>query len=47
MKTQAAVLYEMETLRPYADTRPLVIEDVVLDGPAPDEVLIEIAAAGL
>lgn len=47
MKTQAATLYEMETPRPYADTRPLVIEDVTLDGPGSDEVLIEIVAAGL
>ena len=47
MKTQAAVLYEMETPRPYADTRPLVIEDVTLDGPGTDEVLIEIVAAGV
>src|ERR671912_480727 len=47
MRTQAAVLYEMGKPRPYADSRPLVIEDLELDGPGPGEVLVEIAAAGL
>src|SRR5829696_5491902 len=47
MRTQAAALYEMSKPRPYADSRPLVIEDLDLDGPGPGEVLVEIAAAGL
>jgi alcohol dehydrogenase len=47
MRTQAAVLYEMEKPRPYADSRPLVIEDLDLEGPGDGEVLVEIAAAGL
>ncbi|MBT3268533.1 zinc-binding dehydrogenase [Candidatus Poribacteria bacterium] len=47
MKTPAAVLYEMGVRRPYAESGPLVIEDVTLDGPATDEVLLEIVAAGL
>src|SRR5215217_8061765 len=47
MRTQAAVLYEMSKPRPYAHSRPLVIEDLDLDGPGPGEVLVEVAAAGL
>lgn len=47
MKTKAAVLYEMERPRPYADTLPLVLEELDLAGPGPGEVLVEIAAAGL
>ena len=47
MRTQAAVLYEMGKPRPYADSRPLVIEDLDLEGPGPGEVLVEVAAAGL
>ncbi|MGH2541735.1 MAG: alcohol dehydrogenase catalytic domain-containing protein, partial [Ardenticatenaceae bacterium] len=47
MKTQAAVLYEMEQPAPYADSQPLVIEEVELGGPGPGEVLVEIAGAGL
>src|SRR5215217_3171089 len=47
MRTQAAVLYEMSKPRPYAHSRPLVIEDLELEGPGPGEVLVEIAAAGL
>ena len=33
--------------RPYADSRPLKIETVDLAPPGPDEVLVEIRAAGL
>lgn len=47
MKTQAAVLYEMECPRPYAETRPLAVEEVELAAPGPGEVLVEIGAAGL
>jgi alcohol dehydrogenase len=47
MRTQAAVLYEMEKPRPYADSRPLAIEDLELEGPSDGEVLVEVAAAGL
>jgi len=47
MKTKAAVLDEMERPTPYANTRPLSIEDVELTAPGPGEVLVEIAAAGL
>ena len=47
MKTKAAVLYEMERPRPYADTQPLALEELELASPGPGEVLVEIAAAGL
>src|SRR5436309_399568 len=42
MRTQAAVLSEMRKPRPYAESRPLVIEDLELDGPGPGEVLVGI-----
>jgi len=47
MKTRAAVLYEMEKPRPYAVSKPLVIEELDLDPPGEGEVLIRIRAAGL
>ncbi len=47
MKTKAAVLYKMGHPTPYADSKPLVIEDLELTGPGPGEVLVEIAGAGL
>ena len=47
MQIRAAVLYEQGKPRPYADSNPLVIETVDLDPPGPDEVLMEIQAAGL
>ena len=47
MKTKAAVLYEMERPAPYADTRPLALEEVDLEKPGPGEVLVQISAAGL
>jgi len=47
MQMKAAVLHAQGLPRPYAETRPMQIEDVVLDPPGPGEVLIEIAGAGL
>src|SRR3954469_15743505 len=47
MKTKSAVLYEMERPRPYAETRPLALEELDLEPSGPGEVLVEIAAAGL
>ena len=47
LRTQAAVLHEMAKPRPYAESQPLVIEDLELDAPGPGEVLVELAAAGL
>jgi len=47
MKTKAAVLYEMGAPPPYAESVPLVIDEVTLSAPGVGEVLIEIAGAGL
>ncbi|WP_339871768.1 zinc-dependent alcohol dehydrogenase family protein [uncultured Brevundimonas sp.] len=47
MKTRAAVLRTPGASRPYADSRPLVIETVTLDPPGRDEVLVVIKAVGL
>lgn len=44
---RAAVLYEQGVPGPYADSRPLRIEQVSLAPPGEGEVLIEVAAAGL
>jgi alcohol dehydrogenase len=44
---KAAVLHEMGRPRPYANSKPLTIEEVTLDPPGPDELLIKIKATGL
>lgn len=47
MKIRAAVLHEMGKPQPYADSLPLAIEELELEGPGPGEVLVRIEAAGL
>jgi len=47
MRMTAAVMYEQGLPAPYADSQPLKIEDVDLEGPADGEVLVEVRAAGL
>ena len=47
VKTKAAVIRQMELPRPYAESRPLSIEEVELDGPGENEVLVQVAGAGL
>src|SRR5690606_22800112 len=47
MRMKAAILFEQGRKRPYAETKPLVVEEVELEGPGPGEILIEVAAAGL
>jgi len=47
MQIRAAVLYSMEAPLPYADSKPLAIEQVELDPPGPGEILVKVAAAGL
>ena len=47
MLTRAAVLHEMQKPTPYAESKPLVIEQVSLADPGPGEVLVEMAGAGL
>lgn len=47
MKTFAAVLQQRGLPTPYAQSRPLVIEELELAPPGPGEVLVEMGAAGL
>jgi alcohol dehydrogenase len=47
MKMTAAVMFAQGVPRPYAETKPLRIETVDLEGPGTGEVLVEIAGAGL
>ena len=47
MKIKAAVLRRTDLPRPYADSKPLQIEEVELDPPGPGEALVQIKAVGL
>jgi alcohol dehydrogenase len=47
MRIKAAVLRAMGAPTPYAQSKPLSIEEVELDPPGPGEVLVKVAAAGL
>ena len=47
MKTRAAVIHEMQKPRPYARSKPMVIETLDLDPPGQGEVMLRIRAAGL
>jgi alcohol dehydrogenase len=47
MKIRAAVLNAVGAKPPFAETKPLVIEELDLEGPGHGEVLVKIAAAGL
>src|SRR5260221_7453397 len=47
MKIRAAVLTAIGAKPPFAQTKPLVIEEVELAGPGPGEVLVKLRAAGL
>lgn len=47
MKVRAAILEEIGRAPPYASTKPLIIDDIELEGPGPGEVLVKMAAAGL
>jgi alcohol dehydrogenase len=47
MRMRAAVLREMGCPHPYANSRPLSIEEIELDPPGRGEVLVRIRAAGL
>ncbi len=44
---KAAILNEMGLSRPYAVSRPLVVEEVALNPPGPGELLVRIKATGL
>jgi Zn-dependent alcohol dehydrogenase len=47
VKVRAAVLREMGLPAPYAQSQPLQIGEVALDGPGPGELLVRVRAAGL
>lgn len=47
MKTRAAVLHTLDKQAPYAESKPLKIEEIELDAPGPGEVLVKMKAAGL
>lgn len=47
MKINGAVLYQIGMPGPFAQTLPLVIEELDLDSPGPGEVLVKMHAAGL
>jgi alcohol dehydrogenase len=47
MKIRAAVLNAMGAARPYAQSKPLSIEEIELEGPGQGEVLVRMGAAGL
>ncbi len=47
MKTRAAVLHTLDKTAPFADSKPLVIEEIALDAPGEGEVLVKVTAAGL
>ena len=47
MNTKAAVLHKIKMDRPYHRSKPLKIENVILDNPGFNEVIIKIKAAGL
>lgn len=47
MQMIAAVMHEQGLSTPYAQSQPFRIEEVELEGPGPDEVLVEVRAAGL
>jgi Zn-dependent alcohol dehydrogenase len=47
VKVRGAVLREMALPAPYAESRPLEIADLELDGPGAGEVLVRVRAAGL
>jgi alcohol dehydrogenase len=47
MKIRAAVLNAIGARAPFAESKPLSIEEIDLDGPGHGEVLVKIAAAGL
>ncbi len=47
MKITGAVLDEIGRPRPYADSKPIVIQELELDEPGPGELLVRIEAAGI
>ena len=47
MRMTAAVMYEQGLRAPFAQSRPFHIQEVELDNPGYDELLVEVRGAGL
>lgn len=47
MKMRAAVLRQFDAAQPFAKSKPISVEEVTLDPPGPNEVLVKIGGAGL
>jgi alcohol dehydrogenase len=47
LRTRAALLRQMGLPRPYAQSKPLLLQDLPLAPPGPGEMLVRVAAAGL
>jgi alcohol dehydrogenase len=47
MKVRAAVLYRDSEPKPYSKSQPLKVEELELEGPGSNEVLVEVKSAGL
>ena len=47
MKSKAAILYNLNSERPYTESKPLKIVEIELDSPGFNEVVVKIKAAGL
>ena len=47
MKTRAAVLHTLDMKAPFAQSKPLKIEEIELDNPGVGEVMVKMTAAGL
>jgi Zn-dependent alcohol dehydrogenase len=47
MRVRAAVLSEMGRPGPFAESQPLEVRELSLDGPGPGELLVRVGAAGL
>jgi len=47
IKCKAAVLHTMGEPRPFANSKPVKVEEIELDPPGFDEVLVKVSAAGL
>ena len=47
MRIRGAVLEEIGLPRPYAESRPLAVQDLDLDPPGAGELLVRIEAAGM
>ena len=47
MKTRAAVLHTLDMKAPFAQSKPLKIEEIELDNPGIGEVMVKMTAAGL